>query len=127
MLRGLENKLLPARTPLHGRGNERLVAARGRQRNDFRDAKLRSLFEAPLEAIEFYEGNEKLNPELAFAHGDGFDEREVDATLAALRERDALDAAKPNRAAVTQLIELPRLRAQDTAQGGRQPRREAPQ
>jgi hypothetical protein len=97
-------------------GDERLIGARSGEKNDFIGAQFRGFFQTPLEAVEFHERDQQVDLKWCLAGGHRLDQREVDAVIAALGERDIFDSREPNSLAVAQLIQLAGLGAQNSAE-----------
>src|ERR1700721_2753291 len=116
LLRRLHQYLFPTLAPLLRRRNQRLVAARRRQRQNVRHAQLCRLLQTPLEPVELHQRDQQIHSQLRFRHHHWFHQRKFNPVLAAFQHPDAFHAPQPPPRAVAQFIQLPRLRPQHAPQ-----------
>ena len=61
LLRGLQQNLVPTRTPFARGRQQSFVATSRRQQNNFRNAQLGCFLQAPFQAVEFHYRHQKLD------------------------------------------------------------------
>jgi len=111
LLRGFKKDFLPALRPLRCGGKQAFFRARGGQRNDSADAKLRGFFESPFECVKLDDGEQQRGFDAGLRRLELLYQSKLNAITL-----DCFDASQPCASPVAQFIELARLCAENVTQ-----------